>query len=99
MRRSLRDDPRGSFGRRGANWFALEGTLSEEDWEGYAAMLDAEHRLLREAVAAFPPDRLGDPSPKRKYRMIDLIAGVAAHDVYHAGQIALIKRLADADAS
>ena len=46
------------------------------------------------AVAAFDPMLL-DVIPKgSKLSNLRVIAGVALHDVYHAGQIALLKRLA-----
>jgi len=89
VRRLLRGDPRGSFPLKGSNWFAPDAI----EWKASLAMLDDEHRLLRAAVAEFPEDRLGDPSPKKKYRCVDVITGVASHDIYHAGQIQLIRRL------
>ena len=51
------------------------------------------HRELRAAVAALKPADLDRPSAKAKYRIRDLILGVAAHDLHHGGQIQLIKRL------
>jgi len=48
---------------------------------------------LRGAVARFPPERLGELTAKKKYTYVDVIRGVAAHDLYHAGQIQLLKRL------
>ena len=89
VRRMLRNDPRGTFALEGSNWFEVESV----EWKSLVVLLETEHRRLREAVAAFPPARLNDPSPKKKYRCVDIITGVAMHDVYHAGQIQLIRRL------
>ncbi len=94
VRRLLRGDAPGSFPLKGTNWFVLADPLSEKDWAGYVKLLEAEHRTLREAVSEVDPARLGDPSPKKTYRVVDLIQGVASHDLYHAGQIQLLKRLA-----
>ncbi len=93
VRRLLNDDPRGSFPMKGTNWFALPDPLPESEWRGLVALLESEHRGLRAAVAAFPPSRLNDPSPKKKYRCSAIIQGAASHDLYHAGQIQLLKRL------
>jgi len=50
------------------------------------AILEAEHRNLREAVAKFA-DKALTPAA------CHLIRGAAAHDLYHAGQIRLLRRL------
>ena len=67
--------------------------MSEAAWKEYSALLDREHRALRETVAAFPPERLEDFPREAKFRFITQIYGIALHDVYHAGQIQLLKRL------
>ena len=93
VRRRLRDDTRGSFPLRGSNWFRLPSPLTEQTWREYLTLLDTEHRTLREAVAQFRPDRLHRIPTGSKVRFSTLIYGVAHHDVYHAGQIQLLKRL------
>ncbi|MFH1575061.1 MAG: DinB family protein [Acidobacteriota bacterium] len=93
VRRRLTGARRGSFVYPGSNWFARpdrDGTISlRRD----LAVLEEEHRLLRETVAEMAPERLGELSPKKKWTLGDMIAGIAMHDVYHAGQIQLLKRL------
>jgi hypothetical protein len=89
VRRLLRGDARGSFPIKGSNWFEVD----DIPWSECIALLNSEHRLLRIAVAEFPEVRLDSLSPKKKYRCVDIITGIAAHDVYHAGQIQLIRRL------
>jgi uncharacterized damage-inducible protein DinB len=93
IRRKLRGDQRGSFTLKGSNWFALPNPLSEADWRGLVRLLTDEHQVLREAVAEFDPDDLHRPAAGSKYTPATLIQGVAAHDVYHAGQVQLLKRL------
>lgn len=51
------------------------------------------HRTLREAVERFPASRWGKLAGKRRYTYHDIVAGAAVHDLYHAGQIRLIKVL------
>ncbi len=85
-RRRLRGDTRGSFALPGSNWFGRQESLTEKTWREERALLDEEHRKLREAVA----DLLHARSRKIPTSMI---FGVAFHDVYHAGQIRLLRRL------
>jgi uncharacterized damage-inducible protein DinB len=93
VRRRLAGDRRGSFPIKGSNWFALPSPLSETTWKQCVALLDAEHRALRDAVATFPPERLRLFVPSGKTRYTHLIMGIAMHDVYHTGQIQLLKRM------
>ncbi len=88
VRRKLTGAKRGSFPEPGSNWFARSGPPLESDWKKDVALLAAEHNLLRQAIAALGPSDLKD------LKKLMLIRGVAAHDLYHAGQIQLLKRLA-----
>ena len=78
---------------KGSNWFALPSSLTQSNWRDFVAFLDDEHRALRDAIAAFPPERLDDIPKGGKVHYVTLIHGIAQHDVYHAGQIQLLKRL------
>jgi hypothetical protein len=82
-----------SFPRKGSNWFPSPTSASEREWKSDVALLQEEHRKLREVVAAMPPSDLGKLSPKKKWTCEEEIFGIAAHDLYHAGQIQLLKRL------
>ena len=86
VRRKLRGEKRGSFVLEGSNWFKRPVELSEKSWRADLALLAAEHRTLREAVVDYLAGKTR-PLPVR------LIFGVAFHDVYHAGQIRLLRRL------
>lgn len=48
---------------------------------------------MREAIAAFPVRKLHEIPKSSKTSNFALISGIAAHDLYHAGQIQLLKRL------
>ncbi len=92
VRRRIRGDKRGSFPLKGSNWFTLPVRLTKQDWRDYIALLDAEHRALREAICTAPRDRLAAAaSPAGE--LAAHVYGVALHDTYHAGQIQLIKAL------
>jgi uncharacterized damage-inducible protein DinB len=95
-RRRLLGDPRGSFPRRGSNWVAHPDcrTATEADWKRDRNLLDEQHRLLRDAVSSLDPALLTMVPRGAKVTNAQLIRGVALHDVYHAGQIQLLKRLA-----
>lgn len=93
VRRRLNAEKRGSFAFKGSNWFILPSPLSESTWKELVGLLDAEHRSLRAAVASFPTGRLDQFPEGGKVRYVSLLQGIAMHDVYHAGQIQLLKRL------
>lgn len=91
VRRKLSGAARGSFPRAGANFPELPEPADAAAWKADLALLDEQHELLRAAVLA-----LGSAGLERKlgsWRRIDLALGVAAHDLHHAGQINLLKRL------
>jgi hypothetical protein len=67
--------------------------LSESTWREFAALLETEHRLLRAEVASFPVERLDRCPEGGKVPFASQLFGIAAHDVYHAGRIQLLKRL------
>lgn len=90
VRRRLTGEKRGSFPLKGSNWF---GRSKGDDWKGDVSLLAEEHRRLRAAVAGLGPERLDSPVPRSRLTHRFLITGAASHDLYHAGQIQLIKRL------
>jgi hypothetical protein len=93
VRRRLRGDKRGSFLLPGSNWFVLQDPLTEADWNQYVRLLEDEHQALRAAAAEVSPNRLHKASAGSKNTNAVLIYGAASHDLYHAGQIQILKRL------
>jgi hypothetical protein len=91
VRRRLMGTTRGSFALRGSNWFAIPRNRS---WKDDLALLADEHRQLRAAIAAYPAVDLSKAIDQKKQTAAFSIRGIAAHDLYHAGQIQLLKRLA-----
>jgi uncharacterized damage-inducible protein DinB len=84
--------PRGSFARKGSNWFKRVSGASDA-WRADVDLLEATHQTLRSAVAALRPADLSVTPRGSKVSNFDLLAGIAGHDLYHAGQIQLIKKL------
>jgi hypothetical protein len=93
VRRRLRGDKRGSFPLKGSNWFVLPEPLTEAAWREQVALLEQEHKALRAAVAAMAPSGLYDRPAGSKVSNATMTYGCASHDIYHAGQIQLLKRL------
>ena len=86
-RQRLTGGKRGSFSIKGSNWFASPPTGGERAWRDVVEILDVEHHRLREAIASL------DDATLENARKMRMVYGVAAHDVYHTGQIQLLKRL------
>jgi hypothetical protein len=93
VRRRLSGEKRDSFSLPGSNWFDRPMDRTEKAWRADVALLDKEHQLWRAAVSSFPPENLDRRAHGSKSSARRLIVGIAFHDVYHAGQIQLIKKL------
>jgi hypothetical protein len=93
VRRRILGEKRGSFPLKGSNWFRRIGVEGEGVWKADLALLDDAHRSLRAAVGACSPATLSRPSATGTWTLLQMIEGAASHDLYHAGQIQLLKRL------
>jgi len=93
VRRRLRPDKRGSFPLNGSNWFPITDPWTGRAWRDCLTLLDTEHTALRAVVAALPPDQLLRPRRGSTTSNRQMISGIAYHDIYHAGQIQLLKRM------
>ena len=91
--RRLTGQRRGSFPLKGSNWFPRRHSGNEAEWRGDIALLELTHRALRQAVANLSASDLSRTPKGSKISNNFLITGIAAHDLYHAGQIQLLKKL------
>ncbi len=80
------------------DWPAV-GRATDSRWAAALIDLDQAHAALCAIVAALPPERLGervgtadDPALGTGTSFALMVAGIAEHDAYHCGQIALLKR-------
>ena len=93
VRRRLLRDPEISFPREGSNWIELPGPANEAAWKRDRALLDEQHRLLRQAVARLRGKDLNRRGWRSKWPVKAEVYGIASHDLYHAGQIQILKKL------
>jgi uncharacterized damage-inducible protein DinB len=75
------------------------GNPTEERWQQTLTRLEASHAGLVAAVKALPDARLYEPTNDTRSGPLGtgvsyyvLLHGIVQHDVYHAGQIALLKK-------
>ena len=61
-------------------------------WHAVQRKLEDAHARLEQRVAALPEARLVDPVAARDYDVEYMLYGIVQHTLYHAGQIALLKK-------
>lgn len=66
----------------------------ESAWREALALLEARHAALMEAIAQFSDEQLSHPIAGKDYDGYVQLHGTLQHELYHAGQIALLKRAA-----
>lgn len=66
---------------------------TEAAWRKAVAETRRAHDALVEAVAALPDSRLGHRVPGKRYDFYHMLQGLAQHELYHAGQIAILKKV------
>jgi hypothetical protein len=88
LRRRIEGGKRGSFTLKGSNFFARpeQGKSNEAAWSADKRLVEREHRALRAVVVRL----LRTP---RAPKFLPQLYGIAFHDIYHAGQIRLLRRL------
>ncbi|HKA21413.1 MAG TPA: DinB family protein [Blastocatellia bacterium] len=90
-------------GRRRIQEFVPIDVSDEEDWPkvtdtseaAWARTLEelrSNHQALRAAIRELDEDKLDEIVPGTTYSVYFLLHGVIQHDLYHAGQIALLKK-------
>lgn len=98
VRRRLAGEKRGRFAVKGSNWFlrppgGTPVTARDALWREDVRLLRDEHERLRGVIAAMRPADLDRRLPGTTFTFGYLVRGIAAHDLYHAGQVRLLKRL------
>jgi hypothetical protein len=96
IRRRLLGEKRGTFPLEGSNWFRTTDR-SEAAWRAAVRLLEESHRSMRAAIETLTETDLAEVPKGGTTSIQDLVTGIAAHDLYHAGQIQLLKRLRTAD--
>ena len=80
------------------DWPAAE-SVSREGWSAALEKLELAHRLLVSAIKDFPEQNLYIPINDAREQVpgagttyYELLHGIVQHDVYHAGQMAILKK-------
>jgi len=96
VRRRLAGAPAGE--PQEGDW-PLVGDATAEGWQAALARLEAVHRELIGALRILPEHKLFEPTNDPRNRETGsgvsfyvLLHGIVQHDVYHSGQIALLKK-------
>ena len=92
VRKRVSGAPRGGFPLAGSNFYPRPGPFDPEAWQADLELLADQHRQLRAVVAALDAMALARTVGGKPLAWT--IRGAAAHDLYHAGQIQLLKTLA-----
>jgi uncharacterized damage-inducible protein DinB len=61
-------------------------------WKNTITYVKKTHAALLKTVSALPDARLRERVPGKKYDIGFMLEGVAQHELYHAGQIAILKK-------
>lgn len=96
VRNRLIEGKRNTFPLEGSNFFARDKGLTVDDWKKDLALLKHQHRLLMATISALDPSTFDSRVAGSRHTVRRTVLGVAAHDIYHAGQIGLLKRMAPA---
>jgi uncharacterized damage-inducible protein DinB len=77
-----------------ANFPVVPHKATEAAWQKAIADTKRIHEKLVKTVAALPESRLRDRVPGKRYDFYHMLHGIAQHELYHAGQIAILKKAA-----
>lgn len=85
-------EPR-AFELAGSDFFPRPVEASARAWKEELGLLETWHARLREDVLALDPEGLERRAGRSEHTVASLVAGAAAHDLYHAGQVRLLRRM------
>jgi uncharacterized damage-inducible protein DinB len=73
--------------------FPAVNDTSDEAWQRTLELLQSNHRELQEAISGLDDARLDQPILEGMSSVYVTLHGVIQHNLYHAGQIALLKKV------
>lgn len=76
-----------------ANFPLVPMFSTERAWRKAVADAKRTHDALVKTVAALPDSRLRDRVPGKRYDFLHMLHGVVQHELYHTGQIAILKKM------
>lgn len=77
---------------KGKKNFPPVTTPTDAGWRDAVAQVKGTHDELVEVVAGLSESRLRDQVPGKRYDFYHMLHGIAQHELYHAGQIAILKK-------
>jgi len=72
--------------------FPMPPKPTEAAWWKAVASAKRTHDALVKTVTVLSDDRLRDRVPGKRYDFYHMLHGIAQHELYHAGQIAILKK-------
>lgn len=63
------------------------------DWAAAVKTLQHSQEKLIKAISQFPEEKLAAIVPTRTYNFYSMLHGIVQHDIYHTGQIVLLKKV------
>jgi len=79
---------------KGVDNFPLVRRSTESAWRAAIASANRTHDQLVKMVEGLPDSRLRDRVPGKRYDFYHLLHGITQHELYHAGQMAILKKAA-----
>lgn len=73
--------------------FPIVPRPTEAAWRKTIADTKCTHDVLVKTVRVLPESRLRERVPGKKYDFYFMLHGVVQHELYHAGQIAILKKM------
>ena len=89
----IRKNPGLKFPLKGTNWFESPNILKNTEWKKIKELLNKLHKELFNLISELGSKEFKSKTEKEKRIVSRLLVGISMHDVYHAGQIQLIKKL------
>jgi uncharacterized damage-inducible protein DinB len=73
--------------------FPLAPKPTAAAWRKAVAETKRTHDVLVKTVSSLPDSRLDDRVPGKRYNFYHMLHGIAQHELYHAGQVAILKKV------
>lgn len=79
---------------KGEDNFPLVPKPTAANWRQAIRQVSQAHRALVKTVESLPDSRLWERVPGKRYDFYHMLHGIVQHELYHAGQIAILKKSA-----